>query len=79
MDQDKLKKICHRILHKKNFSIVNLEVVRTNRLNEVGVWEESSYCVFLTVIDKDQENYYREGIVKMLESIFGFEFIVEFS
>jgi hypothetical protein len=79
MDENRLKKICSKILEKYNFSITSFRLHPTHQLCEDGVWREYSYCVFIEVTRTGSDHYERVDVSKLMEDYVGCEFIVDFS
>jgi hypothetical protein len=77
MDQNKLKKLCELALESREITIKEFLALPTNKYDEeVEEWVHDSYTLFMTLEDTNNN---RKGTTNLLEGLFGFECVVNFS
>lgn len=80
MDQNRLRKICEMSLETRGVGITEFRTFPTSNYDdEKGDWVINSYSLFLGVRKKETtELQSTEDLEQFLESLFGFECVVEF-
>jgi hypothetical protein len=82
MDQDRLKKMYQNLLdesYDKRYVIDEFRALPTQTYdNEKNEWVPDSYSVFIMLDDKYPQNIRELGICEKLESVFGFEGVIDF-
>lgn len=82
MNQNRMKKLCELALETKKLTIVEFRMLPTNTFDsEKNEWVPDSYSFFLTLKRKENLDGSPEStnVVMMLESLFGFEFCVDYA